>query len=74
MAARPAEAQLPELRAGEEPTRAYAEAIAARVGEVEPRVRSEIKDTRSRLVETGVPVETCRRIGLDDALALPTPR
>ena len=64
------EGQLPELRAGDEPTRAYAEAIAARVGEVERRVRSEIKGARSHLVENGVPVETYRRIGLDDALAL----
>jgi len=68
------EAGLPELRAGDAPTRAYAEAIAARVGEVEPGVRSEIREARAGLVENGVPVETYRRIDLDDALALLAPR
>jgi hypothetical protein len=64
------EAHLDVLRAGDEPTGAYAEAIAARVGEVELPVRRRIREGRAELVENGVPVETYRRIGLDDALAL----
>jgi hypothetical protein len=67
------EAQLPELRAGDEASRAYAEAIAARVGEVDSALRSEIKEGRARLVEDDVTVETYRRIDLDEALALLAP-
>jgi hypothetical protein len=67
------EAQLPALRAGDEPSRAYAEAIATRVGEVDPAVRRDIKEGRAGLVEDGVPVETYRRIDLDEALALLAP-
>jgi hypothetical protein len=67
------EVQLPELRAGDEPSRAYAAAIAARTGEVDPAIRSEIKQERGRLVEDGVPVETYRRIELDEALVLLAP-
>lgn len=57
-----------ELRAGDEPTGAYAKAIAARAGEVEPDVRRRIREARAALLEDGAPVETYRRIGLDDAL------
>jgi hypothetical protein len=64
------EGHLDELRAEDEPTGTYAEAIAARAGEVEPAVRSRIREARAALVEHGAPVETYRRIGLDDALAL----
>jgi hypothetical protein len=64
------EGHLDELRAADEPTGAYAEAIAARAGEVEPDVRGRIRERRSALVEDGAPVETYRRIGLDDALGL----
>jgi hypothetical protein len=63
------EAHLEELRSGDEPAGAYAEAIAARVGEVEPAVRGRIREGRAALVETGAPVETYRRTRLDDALA-----
>jgi hypothetical protein len=64
------EGHLDELRAADEPTGAYAEAIAARAREVERAVRSRVREGRAALVEDGVPVETYRRIGLDDALAL----
>jgi hypothetical protein len=64
------EGHLDELRAGDEPTGAYAEAIAARAGEVERGVRSRIGEGRAALVENGAPVETYRRIGLDEALGL----
>jgi hypothetical protein len=43
--------------------------IEERMGEVEPEVRSRILAARGELVEDGVPVETYRRIGLDEALA-----
>jgi hypothetical protein len=66
------EAHLAELRGGDDPTGAYAEAIAARAGEVEPEVRARIRDGRAALAEDGVPVETYRRIGLDQALGLLT--
>jgi len=64
------EAHLAELRAGDDPTGTYAEAIAARVAEVEPEIRAGIREGRAALAENGRPVETYRRIGLDEALAL----
>ena len=52
----------------------YVDAVlAARVGELEPAARGEIREGRARLVEGGVPVETYRRIELDKALALLAP-
>jgi hypothetical protein len=63
------EGHLDELRAGDE-SAAYAEAVAARAGEVEPEVRAGIKAERSALAENGAPVETYRRIRVDDALGL----
>jgi hypothetical protein len=63
------ETHLEELRSGDEPAGAYAKAIAARVGEVEPVVRGRIRERRAALVENGAPVETYRRTQLDDALA-----
>ena len=45
-------------------------AIEARIGEVAPEVRGRILRARSELIEDGVPVESYRRIGLDEALAL----
>jgi hypothetical protein len=50
--------------------RARVAAIEARLGEVEPEVRQPILRSRSDLLEGGVPVETYRRLGLDQALAL----
>ena len=44
-------------------------AIESRIGEVEPDVRRRILRDRAGLLEDGVPVETYRRIGIDDALA-----
>jgi hypothetical protein len=49
---------------------ARADTIAQRAGEVAPEVRREIRLARRQLVEDGVPVETYRRIDLDEALAL----
>jgi hypothetical protein len=45
-------------------------AIEARLGEVAPDVRRRILASRSELLDGGVPVETYRRIGLDEALRL----
>jgi hypothetical protein len=56
--------------------RARIAAIEARQGEVERDVRVRILRARGELVRDGVPVETYRRIGLDEALGLlvaPTP-
>ena len=43
--------------------------IEARIGEVESDVRGRILRERAELLEDGVPVETYRRISIDDALA-----
>jgi hypothetical protein len=61
------DAHLEELRA--EGNGEYADAIAARAGEVTSEERGQARG-RAKLVEDGVPVETYRRIGLDDALGL----
>jgi hypothetical protein len=45
-------------------------AIEARLGEVERDVRMRILASRPALLEQGIPVETYRRIGLDEALGL----
>jgi hypothetical protein len=66
------EAQLAEPRAGDEPSRA-AEVGAGRAGEVDPAIRREVREGRARLFEDGLPVETYRRIDLDEALALLAP-
>ena len=63
------EARMQRLRA-EGNHEARVEAIALRAGEVEPNVRREIRLARRELVEDGVPVETYRRIELDEALSL----
>jgi hypothetical protein len=63
------EARMARLRA-EGGNGARVAAIAARADEVAPKVRREIKLARRELVEGGVPVETYRRIDLDEALAL----
>ena len=63
----------PERRAAELRARgagARADEIAARGDEIPPARRSNIKSAREALVEDGVPVETYRRIELDEALAL----
>jgi hypothetical protein len=62
----------PEQRAAELRARgaeARAEEIAARGDEIPPEQRSRIKREREGLVEDGLPVETYRRIELDEALA-----
>jgi hypothetical protein len=51
-------------------TEGYVEAILDRAGGVEPEVRRKIKLARRELVQDGVPVETYRRVDLDEALAL----
>jgi hypothetical protein len=64
-------------RAGAPADEARARAVAARIasiesrlGEVERDVRMQILRGRSELLRDGVPVETYRRIGLDEALGL----
>jgi hypothetical protein len=76
------ETRIAKLRAEAEPDRSGSDAakadalrarvasIEARLGEVEPGVRMRILRSRSELLEDGVPVETYRRIGLDEALGL----
>ena len=62
----------PEQRAAELRARgadARANDVAARGDEIPPEQRILIKRARETLVEDGVPVETYRRIGLDEALA-----
>jgi hypothetical protein len=64
------EARMARLRAQGGDGAARADAIAVRAGEVAPELRREIKSARRQLVEDGVPVESYRRIELDEALAL----
>jgi hypothetical protein len=64
------EARMERLRAEGDGGAARAEAIAMRAGEVAAEVRREIKLARSGLLEDGVPVETYRRIDLDQGLGL----
>jgi type III secretion system FlhB-like substrate exporter len=62
----------PEQRAAELRARGAgdrADEIAARGDEIPREQRSLIKRAREGLIEDGVPVETYRRIGLDEALA-----
>ena len=60
------EARIASLRA--EGNEERADAIAARAGEVDRDSRQRILAGRRDLAEDGVPVETYRRIGLDEAL------
>jgi hypothetical protein len=60
------EARIARLRA--EGNEERADAIAARAGEVDRASRQRILAGRSDLAEHGVPMETYRRIGLDEAL------
>jgi hypothetical protein len=53
-------------------TEGYVEAVLA-ASEVEPAARRAIGGQRAALVEDGVPVETYRRVGLEEALALLAP-
>jgi hypothetical protein len=64
------EARIVALRSRPEPDGTRADEIEARAGEVERATRERIKLARRELVEGGVPVETYRRIDLDEALAL----
>jgi hypothetical protein len=64
------EARMERLRAEGGEAAARAETIAVRAGEVASDVRRQIRLAREDLLEDGVPVETYRRIELDEALAL----
>jgi len=65
------EERIANLRAGDgEGAAARIEAIEARIGEVAPELRAPILRARGELIEGGVPVESYRRIGLDEALGL----
>jgi hypothetical protein len=64
------EARMERLRAEGPDGAARANTIALRAGEVPAEVRAGIKRARADLVEGGVPVETYRRLELDEALAL----
>jgi hypothetical protein len=68
------EARLAHLRGGNGADRARADAIAARLAEVTPEERRRIQRARKDLMEGGVPVETYRRIALDQALGLLAPK
>ena len=63
------EARMSRLRA-QAGSEVRADAIAVRAGEVDPEVRRKRRLARRELVEDGVPVETYRRIDLDEALGL----
>src|SRR5215217_7074318 len=62
------ETRLAHLRASNQ--RARADAVAARLGEVAPEERRRARRARKALVEGDAPVETYRRIGVDEALGL----
>jgi hypothetical protein len=64
------EARMERLRAQGGDGAARADAIAVRAGEVETDVRRRVRRARGELLEDGVPVETYRRVELDEALAL----
>jgi hypothetical protein len=64
------EARMERLRAEGQDGAVRADAIAMRAGEVASDVRREIKRARTDLIEGGVPVETYRRVELDEALSL----
>ena len=66
------ESRIERLRASGNSARI--DSIESRLGEVERDVRMRILRERSGLLRDGVPVETYRRIGLDEALALLCPR
>jgi hypothetical protein len=68
------EARLAHLRGSNGGDRARADAIEARLGEVAREERRRIKRDRKELVEGGAPVETYRRISLDQALGLLAPQ
>lgn len=67
------EARLARLRGSNGGDRARADAIEARLGEVAQEERRRIQRARKELVEGGAPVETYRRISLDQALGLLSP-
>ena len=64
------EARMERLRQGDEDERALAEWVAERAGEVAPELRAPVAAARAELIEDGRPVETYRRLGMDEALAL----
>jgi hypothetical protein len=64
------EARMARLQSGDEEDRALADAIARRAGEVAPELRAPVAAARASLLEDGRPVETYRRLGVDEALAL----
>jgi hypothetical protein len=64
------EARMARLRAEGGGGELRANTIALRAGEVAPEVRREIRLARRALLEGGVPVETYRRVELDEALGL----
>jgi hypothetical protein len=68
------EARLAHRRGATGGDRARADTIEARLGEVTREERRRIKRARKELVDRGTPVETYRRIPLDQALGLLAPK
>ena len=64
------ESRMERLQAGDDADRARADTIAVRAGEVPAELRAPIAAARAELLEDGRPVETYRRLDLDEALAL----
>ena len=64
------ETRMARLRSGGDDERALAEAIARRAGEVPRELRVPVAAARAALIEDGRPVETYRRLAVDEALAL----
>jgi hypothetical protein len=62
------ESQVAALRSGDGQDRAYADSIEARLGEVAPELRKQIRAARRELLEDDRPVETYGRMTLDEAL------
>jgi hypothetical protein len=62
------EARIEQLRAGDEGERVLAETIARRSAEAPREARAALAAGRAELVEDGRPVETYRRISVDEAL------
>jgi hypothetical protein len=64
------EGALAEMAGAEDGGGAYAQAVAARAGEIDPETRARLRAQRADVVEDGVAVESYRRIDLDEALGL----
>lgn len=56
--------------AGNSVTESYVSAALDQSEEIDPKVRADIQESRENLTENGVPTETYRRLGVDEALGM----